>query len=314
MRLPFSESVQEFLRRHPDEFYLGGIEILTLLIVLAIMTPVFSIFNTFLGRIFAILVLLLPASQSAVEVMNYLTTALLPPRILPKLDFSEGIPGDCVTMVVVPTLLLSEKQVRQLVDDLEVRYLGNSSANLHYALLSDMPDSAEAPNEDDPLVDLAAQLIRDLNEKYEGNGCGTFSLFHRHRIYNPREGVWMGWERKRGKLLDFNRLINGRVRQLSGKDRRSVAAAAGALCDHARQRHRTAARHRASTGRRDGASAEPGDHRSAREHRCRRLRDLAAARRHQRAERVAVAAGQHLFRADGFDIYTRATSDVYQDL
>ncbi len=124
VRLPFSESVQEFLRRHPDEFYLGGIEILTLLIVLAIMTPVFSIFNTFLGRIFAIVILLLPASQSAVEVMNYLTTALLRPRILPKLDFSDGIPDDCVTMVVVPTLLLSEKQVRHLVDDLEVRYLG----------------------------------------------------------------------------------------------------------------------------------------------------------------------------------------------
>ncbi len=102
VRLPFSESVQEFLRRHPDEFYLGGIELLTLLIVLAIMTPVFNSFNSFLGRIFAILVLLLPASQSAVEVMNYLTTALLPPRILPKLDFSEAIPDDCVTMVVVP--------------------------------------------------------------------------------------------------------------------------------------------------------------------------------------------------------------------
>ena len=64
-------------------------------------------------------------SQSAVEVMNYLTTALLRPRILPKLDFSDGIPDDCVTMVAVPTLLLNEKQVRRLVEDLEVRYLGN---------------------------------------------------------------------------------------------------------------------------------------------------------------------------------------------
>ena len=73
--------------------------------------------------------------------MNYLTTSLLSPRLMPKLDFSSGVPDDCVTMVVVPTLLLNEKQVRKLVDDLEVRYLGNSGSNLHYALLSDMPDS-----------------------------------------------------------------------------------------------------------------------------------------------------------------------------
>ena len=81
------------------------------------MTPVYNSFNSFLGRIAAILLLLLPASQSAVEVMNYLTTALLHPRILPKLDFSEGIPDDCVTMVAVPTLLLNEKQVRRLVEE-----------------------------------------------------------------------------------------------------------------------------------------------------------------------------------------------------
>ena len=193
VRLPFGERVQAFLRRHPEEFYLGGIEMLTLLIVLAIMSPVYNAFNTFYGRILAILLLLLPCSQSAVEVMNYLTTALLHPRILPKLDFCEGIPDDCVTMVVVPTLLLSEKQVHRLVEDLEVRYLGNTSPNLHFALLTDLPDSAEAPNHDDPLVDLCQQLIGELNEKYAANRVGTFSLFHRHRVYNPvRASGWGG--------------------------------------------------------------------------------------------------------------------------
>ena len=210
VRVPVGERIQAFLRRHPDEFYLGGIEVLTLLIVIAIITPVFNGFNTFWTRILAILVLLLPASQSAVEVMNYLTTTLLRPRILPKLEFIKGIPDDCVTMVVVPTLLLNEKQARRLVDDLEVRYLGNVSRNLHFAILSDMPDSEETPNEESPLVDLCTELIQKLNEKYAGDGGGSFFFFHRHRVYNPREGVWMGWERKRGKLLDFNRLIKGK--------------------------------------------------------------------------------------------------------
>ena len=72
-------------------------------------------------------------------------------------------------------------------------------------LLSDMPDSEEQPNEADPLVDLAAGLIEKLNLKYAREGGSSFTLLHRHRVYNPSEGVWMGWERKRGKLLDFNR-------------------------------------------------------------------------------------------------------------
>ncbi len=138
--------------------------------------------------------------------INYLFSSFLRPQILPKLDFRNGIPNDCTTMVVVPTLLLNEKQVRQLVSDLEVRYLGNVSANLYFALLTDLPDADEQPREDEPVVELCGQLIRELNEKY---GAGTFAMFHRHRVYNPREGVWMGWERKRGKLLDFNRLILG---------------------------------------------------------------------------------------------------------
>ena len=186
---------------------MGGIEFLTLSMIL----------TAFWGRefpslwvaLFAALVLLLPCSESAVQVINYLTSSLLQPQILPKLDFRKGIPDDCMTMVVVPTLLLDEKQVRQLVGDLEVRYLGNMSANLHFALLTDLPDSAKQPREDDPVVELCGQLIRDLNEKYRHSGAGTFAMFHRHRVYNPREGVWMGWERKRGKLLDFNRLILG---------------------------------------------------------------------------------------------------------
>ena len=108
-----------------------------------------------------------------------------------------------------PHCCSNEKQVRQLVDDLEVRYLGNMSANLHFALLTDLPDSDEQPREEESIVEFCGQLIRELNEKYAGNARGTFAMFHRHRVYNPREGVWMGWERKRGKLLDFNRLVLG---------------------------------------------------------------------------------------------------------
>ncbi len=314
VRLPFGERLQAFLRCHPEEFYLGGIEVLTLLIVIAIMSPVYNAFNTFYGRILTILLLLLPCSQSAVEVMNYLTTALLRPRILPKLDFSEGIPDDCVTMVVVPTILLNEKQVHRLVDDLEVRYLGNNSSNLHFALLTDLPDSAEAPNHVDPLVDLCQELIQGLNEKYSGNRFGSFALFHRHRIYNPREQVWMGWERKRGKLLDFNRLIKGaydsfpvklgdlellrRVRFVLTLDtdtelpRGTAHRLVGAIAHPLNQ-----------------AIVDPRGNIVTAGYGVLQPRVGISVQSAARSRLASIYSGQ-----TGFDIYTRATSDVYQDL
>jgi cyclic beta-1,2-glucan synthetase len=197
------------LRRHPDEFLLPGVAVLTFTIVtgvLLLLTPPDSSPQLML---LCMLLLLLPSSQAAVQVMNYLAVALLPAEILPKLDFSEGVANDCMTLVAVPTLLLNEKQVRGLVEDLEVRFLGNHDPNIHFALVSDLPDSDQPAPEDSPLVELCSGLIKELNERYSGQQMGSFFLFHRHRVYNPREKGWMGWERKRGKLLDLNKLLRG---------------------------------------------------------------------------------------------------------
>ncbi|HET9406120.1 MAG TPA: glucoamylase family protein [Candidatus Sulfotelmatobacter sp.] len=206
----FGQTVRALLRRHPDEFFLPGIAILTLGIVSAILlwlTPPDTSPELIL---LSMLILLLPSSQSAVQLMNYLVTAILPAQILPKLDFSEGIPPEFATLVAIPTLLLNEKQVRNLVDDLEVRFLGNHDPNIHYALLSDLPDSDQPTTEESPLIDLCRDLIRELNERYAGQAMGSFLLLHRHRTYNPREKGWMGWERKRGKLMDLNKFLRGK--------------------------------------------------------------------------------------------------------
>ena len=208
-RAPLGERARAFLHRHPDEFYLPGIAVLTLAIVFGIVLWLTDA-STSLGLVlFALLAVLLPSSQSAVQIMNYVITLMLSAEILPKLDFSEGLPNDCVTLVAIPTLLLNEKQVHKLVDDLEVRFLGNRDPNLHFGLISDLPDSPEKPSAESPLVDLAAELIRELNEKYTGKDSGSFFLLHRHAVYNPRERLWMGWERKRGKLMDVNNLLRG---------------------------------------------------------------------------------------------------------
>jgi hypothetical protein len=208
-RHPVAQRLHAFLRIHPDELYITGIAVLTFAIMSGAVLLLTGAHSSLWLILLSTLALLLPSSQSAVQIMNYLATLFLPADILPKLEFSDGLPNDCVTLVCVPTVLLSEKQVHKLTEDLEVRFLGNQDPNLHFALLTDLPDSPEEPREDHSLVDLCSDLICRLNEKYGRSGMGSFLLLHRQRIYNPREELWMGWERKRGKLMDLNNLLCG---------------------------------------------------------------------------------------------------------
>ncbi len=181
----------------------------TFLFIAAALFPLLPRIDGLSGLLAILVLLCLPASQDAVDLINNAITAYFDPEPLPKLDFSEGIPVECSTLLAVPTLLLNENQVRRLVNDLEVRFLANRDPNLQFALLTDLADSASKPREKDfhPLVELAVHLIDDLNAKYAPQGRGSFLLLHRHRIFNTRQGVWMGWERKRGKLLDLNKLL-----------------------------------------------------------------------------------------------------------
>jgi cyclic beta-1,2-glucan synthetase len=203
------DRIRSLLKRHPDGFFIGGILVVSVVLIGIILIPGWTDDYPLLGLGLAFLLTLIPASQGAVELINHLVTALFNAVPLAKLDYSDGLPLEATTLVAVPALLLDEMQTRKLVNDLEVRYLGNRDNNLHFALLTDLPDLAEEPRESDahPLVGLAAQLILDLNRKYPD--FGSFLLLHRHRIFNPRQGVWMGWERKRGKLIDLNNLLRG---------------------------------------------------------------------------------------------------------
>jgi cyclic beta-1,2-glucan synthetase len=160
------------------------------------------------------LVVLIPASQAAVALVNWLVTLSVTPQRLPRMDYSFGISSASRTLVVVPTMLGSAEGIDSLVDALEVRFLANRDPNLHFGLLTDLHDAAtEHLPADAELVELAASRIDALNAKYRPAGdvlgSTTFYLFHRPRRWNPRERVWMGYERKRGKLADLNALLRG---------------------------------------------------------------------------------------------------------
>lgn len=199
-RPSFCAGLRDFILKAPDLTYVLTIEAVAFVFVAFLISFLHLRFSAVLG----IALLLLPAFECAVATINMAATRLVPPRKLPKLDFSKGIPGPYSTIVAVPALLASEAQVRQAVRGLEVRYLANRDVNLHFALLSDLPDSTRQFDEREPLVDLAARLMAELDAKYARENKGRLFLLHRHRTYNEAEGVWMGWERKRGKLLDLN--------------------------------------------------------------------------------------------------------------
>ena len=154
------------------------------------------------------LLLLLPASELAVLIVNYLVTSLLPPRVLPKMSFKKrGIPDDCRTLVVVPTLLTTPNAIQTELERLEIRYLGNTDANLRFALLTDFADAPrQSMPEDEEYIDIVARGIEKLNRRHE---TGRFFLFHRARSWSESEQRWIGWERKRGKLEHLNRFLNG---------------------------------------------------------------------------------------------------------
>jgi hypothetical protein len=312
---PLTDRVRTYIRAMAADFYIVSIEIISVLLIAAGLFPLLSRYSVASLAIAAAL-LLLPVMQDAVELVNSAVTTFFDPQPLPKLDFSKGIPAECATMVAVPALLLNEKQVRDLVSDLEVRFLANRDPHLPFALLTDLPDSLSKPHENDtdPLVELAVQLISELNVRYASPPSGGFLLLHRHRIFNTRQGVWMGWERKRGKLLDLNKLLVGEhdafpikagpfealgpIRYILTLDsdtqlpRGAAAQLIGAMAHPLNQAVIDAKTRIVTAGY---GILQP--------------RVSITVHSASRSRLAAIYSGQ-----SGFDIYTRAVSDAYQDL
>jgi cyclic beta-1,2-glucan synthetase len=313
-RQPLTQWLRSFARSYPDEFYLPAIALLTAIIAGTIIHLSEFDFWSFQTYVFLLLILMLPCSEAAIQIVNYVALSFLTPQPIPKLDFSDGIPADCVTLVTVPTLLLNEQQVRKVVDALEIRFLGNQDPNLHFALLTDLPDSPTPPAEIDPLAVLCADLIENLNEKYANCAAGSFFLFHRERRYNPRERAWMGWERKRGKLIELNRFLR------EGKDGYAIAVGNLAIMPTVRfvvaldadtLLPRDTARRMVGTLAHplNQAIVDPDTNIVVAGYGILQPRVGVSIRSAARSRLAKIWSGQ-----TGLDIYTRAVSDVYQDL
>ena len=197
--------IRRAIRKNPMFYYFGSILIgsgglSSWALMYALQGISFSMIHIIL-----LIGLLLWASSLMITFVNWVASKLFQPTFLPKLELREGIPQELRTMVAVPTLLTSVDRVKELIDEIEVYYLANRDENLHFALLGDFADaSSEIVQGDEEIITVASELIGNLNEKYDQS---RFYFFHRKRIFNSAEGVWMGWERKRGKLAEFNSLL-----------------------------------------------------------------------------------------------------------
>jgi cyclic beta-1,2-glucan synthetase len=271
------------------------------------------------GLVWMAIPALMCAVQIGVAIVNGLAVAVVRPRPLPRLDFRKGIPDLHRTVVAVPAMLVSPAGIQDLLDGLELRYLANRDPNLQFGLLTDFEDAAaEQMPGDDELARLAMEGIEQLNRRYPPAantvGTGTFFLLQRPRQWNAREGVWMGRERKRGKLADFNATLRGATGRFShvvGDPARMRGVRYVITLDADTQLPRDAARQMA------GAMAHPLN------------RPVFDPKRNRVVEgygilqpRVGVSLPSasrswfvRLFAGDvGVDPYTRVVSDVYQDL
>jgi cyclic beta-1,2-glucan synthetase len=207
---PLSEWFHRAVQRHSNSLFFGGIIAGTL----GTLVVLFGIFQpTSWASLWMLLLALIPATEIGITIVNQMVTLVMPPRTLPKLDFrEEGIPDQCRGAVVVPTLFGSVKAVEEALEHIEVQFLANRDERIHFAILSDFTDSPmETRPGDDEILAAAVRGIESLNSKYARASEDLFFLFHRRRLWNPKQGVWMGWERKRGKLGEFNRFLRGKA-------------------------------------------------------------------------------------------------------
>ena len=203
------ERLRRLLFRWATPGYLSTIVLGTALAMAAASWYAFAYQARGWGLLMVLLLVAVPASELTIQILQRVISYFVPPRRLPRIEYEE-IPSDARTMVIVPTILDSVERVHDLTERLEVQAVGNLDPHVHFALLSDFRDATvETQPQDDTILEAARDAIERLNAKYAGASGARFFLFHRRRQWNARERLWMGWERKRGKIEEFNRLLRG---------------------------------------------------------------------------------------------------------
>jgi len=217
LKIQFSrfEGIKRSIYSIPLFWYISSILLMTLALTFALVWRA-SYEDLPTGWIIALeFIAMVVMSHISVSIINWFVTVIVKPDFLPRMNFAGSIPAASKTMIVVPTLIGSQAEVDDLIETMEVRYLANPQEHLHYALLTDFRDGeTEIVEEEEAMLAYAKKRIEALNKKYLRDFNDLFYIFHRPRKWNPADKIWMGHERKRGKLADLMALLRG-----NGKDK-----------------------------------------------------------------------------------------------
>ncbi|MGE5101808.1 MAG: hypothetical protein ACM3SX_17630, partial [Deltaproteobacteria bacterium] len=204
--------IREWILEHPSASYFGTLSVVFAATLAVLLSPLLSAAPDDRLRWLVVVAALacLPAADAAVAIVHQIVNLVIPASRLPRLDYADSVPEQQRTIVVVPLLLGSAEAVTRALDHIEAQFLANRDREIRFALLGDYLDSAnEHASEDAAIVDAAVAGLRVLNEAYGGESQAPFYLLHRPRRWNAADATWMGWERKRGKLVEFNAYLRG---------------------------------------------------------------------------------------------------------
>lgn len=192
--------------------YIFGVTVSTLLLSLLCAIYVYNYSSNFIISALIFLATLVPSQTLIVQLLQYFLSKLIKPKMLPKLDFSSGVPEEYSTMVIIPTIIKTKEKVHELFSKLEVYYIANKSENMYFTLLGDC-SSGQSDVEifDDEIIQEGIDEIKKLNEKYPDMKFNKFNFIYRRRMWNEAEGCYLGWERKRGAINQFNEYMLGNI-------------------------------------------------------------------------------------------------------
>ena len=202
-------------------YYIFGIWIITIILALTLSIGEYfllakhinnSILNTIYTSVIFI-ISIIPIENIVTKTTQYILSKIVKPKVIPKLDFQNGIPEEYATVVAIPTILNSKEKVKKLMEKLEVYYIANKSDNLYFTLLGDCTtENTENAPFDDEVIQEGIKQTKKLNEKYPDTKFPKFNFIYRKRTWNDKEEAYMGWERKRGILNQFNEYLLDKIK------------------------------------------------------------------------------------------------------
>ena len=202
-------------------YYIFGIWSITIILALTLSIGEYFLLakhinNSILNTIYTsviFLVSIIPIENIVTKITQYILSKIVKPKVIPKLDFQNGIPEEYATVVAIPTILNSKEKVKKLMEKLEVYYIANKSDNLYFTLLGDCTtENTEDVPFDNEVIQEGIKQTKKLNEKYPDTKFPKFNFIYRKRTWNDKEEAYMGWERKRGALNQFNEYLLDKIK------------------------------------------------------------------------------------------------------